>query len=173
MRHLILMMIAVIFITSCGQNDTKQKELELKEKELALKEKELNLREKDTAKATTVTVDTVKKSSTPEVKAASPDSKTLTMVFKRYEEGDNMYLIFTDTESGKEYSFENPDEKKFNGIKIYVPDAESQFEVKANPKYINKKFIVDLVNKSILSNGPGGSTVKKKAWVINGLKLAE
>jgi len=172
MRHIILL-VAVATLFSCGQNDTKQKELELKEKELALKEKELNLREKDSAKATTPAVDTAKKNNIPQVKPTSPDSKTLTMVFKRYEEGDNMYLIFTDTESGKEYSFENPDENKFSGIKIYVPDAESQFEVKANPKYINKKFIVDLVNKSILSNGPGGSTVKKKAWVINGLKLAE
>ena len=95
------------------------------------------------------------------------------MLFKRYEEGDNMYLVFTDTESGKEYAFENPDENKFNGIKIYLPDAESQFEVKANPRYINKKFVVDIVNKSILTNGPNGTTVKKKAWVIKSLKLQE
>ena len=172
MRHIILFLVVVTFL-SCGQNDTKQKELELKEKELALKEKELNLREKDSAKRSTTTVDTVKKNSAPEVKPVSPDSKTLTMVFKKYEEGDNMYLVFSDTESGKEYSFENPDEKKFNGIKIYVPDNESQFEVKANPKYINKKFIVEIVNKTVLTNGPNGSTVKKKAWVINSLKLAE
>ena len=34
---------------SCGQNDTKQKELELKERELALKEKEFALKQKDSA----------------------------------------------------------------------------------------------------------------------------
>ena len=44
--------ICMLMLFSCGQNDTKQKELELKEKELALKEKELNLREKDSAKTT-------------------------------------------------------------------------------------------------------------------------
>ena len=40
MRHIILLF-AIMTLLSCGQNDTKQKELELKERELALKEKEL------------------------------------------------------------------------------------------------------------------------------------
>src|ERR1035437_9179840 len=35
----------VLLLISCGQNDTKQKELELKERELALKEKELASKE--------------------------------------------------------------------------------------------------------------------------------
>jgi len=35
--------ILAITISSCGQNDSKQKELDLKERELNLKEKELNL----------------------------------------------------------------------------------------------------------------------------------
>ena len=42
---------AIIFVSvilaSCGQNDNKQKELELKERELALKEKEFALKQKD------------------------------------------------------------------------------------------------------------------------------
>ena len=49
MRHLILL-IAVATLFSCGQNDTKQKELELKEKELELRQKELNLKESDIRK---------------------------------------------------------------------------------------------------------------------------
>lgn len=49
MRQLFFLSTFSLFLISCGQNDTKQKELELKEKELALKEKELNLREKDSA----------------------------------------------------------------------------------------------------------------------------
>ena len=65
MRHFIFL-IAITTLLSCGQNDTKQKELELKEKELALKEKELNLREKDTVKTNT-TVDTAKKNLNQEV----------------------------------------------------------------------------------------------------------
>lgn len=41
--------IVTLLIVSCGQSNTKQKELELKEKELALKEKELALQEKGMA----------------------------------------------------------------------------------------------------------------------------
>jgi hypothetical protein len=48
MRHIIFVLALSLFIMSCGQNDTKQKELELKERELALKEKELSLNYKDT-----------------------------------------------------------------------------------------------------------------------------
>jgi len=48
MRHIIFLLTASLFLISCGQNETKQKELELKEKELALKERELVLKEKDT-----------------------------------------------------------------------------------------------------------------------------
>ena len=46
MRHIIFLLTFSFFLISCGQNDTKQKELELKEKELALKQKELDLKEK-------------------------------------------------------------------------------------------------------------------------------
>ena len=47
MRHIIFIFTASFFLISCGQNETKQKELELKEKELALKERELLLKEKE------------------------------------------------------------------------------------------------------------------------------
>ena len=43
MRHIIFILTISLFVISCGQNDNKQKELELKEKELALKEKEIYL----------------------------------------------------------------------------------------------------------------------------------
>lgn len=40
-------LLAFFILVSCGQNNNKQKEIELKEKELALKERELALKEKD------------------------------------------------------------------------------------------------------------------------------
>ena len=50
MKNVITIFGAIIFasfiLASCGQNDNKQKELELKERELALKEKEFALKEK-------------------------------------------------------------------------------------------------------------------------------
>jgi len=47
MRHFITILTLSFIIASCGQNDNKQKELELKEKELALKEKEFALKQED------------------------------------------------------------------------------------------------------------------------------
>lgn len=56
---------------SCGQNDTKKKELELKEKELALKEKELELKEKgskpDTVTQISASPQTLNSSNTEEI----------------------------------------------------------------------------------------------------------
>lgn len=46
MRHIIFILTISLFIMSCGQADTKQKELELKEREIALKENEFELKEK-------------------------------------------------------------------------------------------------------------------------------
>jgi hypothetical protein len=63
MRHIIFILTISFFIMSCGQNDTKQKELELKERELALKEKELALKQ-DTANSknpTQAITDTIQK----------------------------------------------------------------------------------------------------------------
>ncbi len=47
MRHIIFLLTISVFLASCGQNETKRKELELKERELALKEKEFALKQKD------------------------------------------------------------------------------------------------------------------------------
>ena len=61
MRHIIFIMTISLFLLSCGQNENKQKELELKERELALREKELLQKESDTSTQKKVTVDTTKK----------------------------------------------------------------------------------------------------------------
>lgn len=49
MRKIIFLLTISLLVISCGQNENKQKELELKERELSLKEKELELKLKDTA----------------------------------------------------------------------------------------------------------------------------
>ena len=49
MRHFITVLTLSFIIASCGQNDNKQKELELKERELALKEKEFALKQQDSS----------------------------------------------------------------------------------------------------------------------------
>ena len=102
----------------------------------------------------------------------STETKVMNMIFKGYEEGDNIYLIFNDIETGEEYSFQNPDLSKFNGIKILIEDKNAEFDVRANPKYVNKKFIVEALYKTVLASGPEGETVNIKTWVITNLKEA-
>ena len=67
MRHIIFILSISLLLISCGQNETKQKELELKEKELALKEKELALKYNDTASAKMPSADTSKQITKTEV----------------------------------------------------------------------------------------------------------
>jgi hypothetical protein len=52
---------------SCGQNETKQKELELKEKELSIKQQELDLKQKESQVQQTQTKEVTK----PEVKSTN------------------------------------------------------------------------------------------------------
>lgn len=66
MRHIIFLLTVSLFLISCGQNDTKEKELELKEKELALKQKELDLKEKQISGDTTAKIVTPTNNATVE-----------------------------------------------------------------------------------------------------------
>ena len=54
MRHIFLSLAFSLFLFSCGQNDTRQKESELKEKELDIKQKELDLKAKQIGGETSI-----------------------------------------------------------------------------------------------------------------------
>ena len=60
MRQIIFLLTISLFMMNCGQNETKQKELELKERELALKEKELSLKYTDSTHPKAIIIDTTK-----------------------------------------------------------------------------------------------------------------
>lgn len=94
----------------------------------------------------------------------------LKLTFLRYEEGDNIYLVFKDIASNNEIIFDGYDESKLNGIRLLVYDPDATFELKANPIYINKNFIVKALKKKMLANGPGDETYMKDALVIDDLK---
>ena len=87
MRHIILGLAVSLVLLSCGQNDTKQKELELKERELALKEKELQLKEntnlKDTAKINATTTTTT-----------APPTATLNITYQTQEISPNVDMTY-------------------------------------------------------------------------------
>lgn len=71
MKNIMTIIAAILFVafimSGCGQNNTKQKELELKEKELALKERELALNGKEIA------LDNAKKSKTADNETPNPN----------------------------------------------------------------------------------------------------
>ena len=62
----ILLFILTLTFISCGQNETKQRELELKERELALKEKEMELKEKGVSADTSIKKTVPLSNTTPE-----------------------------------------------------------------------------------------------------------
>ena len=66
MREFIFLLILSLSIISCGQNDTKQKELDIKEKELALKEKGVALKEKEINADSSAKSNALANSTTPE-----------------------------------------------------------------------------------------------------------
>jgi hypothetical protein len=151
--------IASFFMVSCGQNSNKQKELELKEKELALKEKELALKEKDSTNLKTETQETVQ------------ETKTLTMTFEEYSEGDYPHFIFKDISSKEEYDFRFLADNNLEGVSILLNDKDAAFGLKANPKFLKKTFIVETKKKSVLDSDLNGKTIKAKEWVITSIKL--
>lgn len=76
-----LLLTISFFVFSCGQNDTKQKELELKERELALKEKELELKQKNNSSGkVSLTPTTATTKSNPNNAATSSNSNPPTEI---------------------------------------------------------------------------------------------
>jgi hypothetical protein len=163
--------IALILLISCGQNDDKQKELELKERELALKEKELAFKEKESNNLKSDYQEITKNETAQEVKKLSPDTKTMTMTFEEYSEGDYPHLIFKDNSSGTEYDFRHISDNNLNGAPILIDDNDAAFGFMANPKYLKKVFIVEAQKKTVLDLDFEGNTIKSKDWVINSIKL--
>jgi hypothetical protein len=167
MRHLIKICLLSLFLTSCGQSYTKQKELELKERELALREKELMLKNNDTA---AVKADTIKSNEIHEVKEVDPNTKVMTMTFEEYSEGDYPHFIFKETLTGKTYDFRHISDNQLGGVNVLLDDDNSGFGLKANPKYLKKSFVVEAVNKTVLDYDLEGKTIKTKDWVIKNIK---
>ena len=167
--------IASFILVGCGQNNNKQKEFELKERELLIRERELALKEKDAVVEIDKTTDIDKDVKPSEIKKSSPKEKVMTMILKDYSVGDNAYLVFNDVATGEEYQFmlSSDTENRFNGIKLLLEDDNAEFGVTANPKYLNKSFVVEAIYETVLMSGFDGETVREKMWVINDLKLSK
>jgi len=170
MRHIILL-VAIATLFSCGQNDTKQKELELKERELALKEKEFAAKQTDTSHLIPAAQEVKKSDTVAVIKKAPTDGKIMTMTFEEYSEGDYPHFIFKDISTKEEYDFRFISDNNLSGLKILLDDNDAAFGLKANPKYLKKNFIVEAKKKTVLDSDLDGKTIKVKEWVITSIKL--
>lgn len=171
MRHYILIICITVLVLSCGQTDTKQKELELKERELALKEKEFASKQNDTSHLIPATQEAKKNDTVPVIKKAPADGKVMTMIFEEYSEGDYPHLIFKDISTKEEYDFRFISDNNLSGAKILLDDNDAAFGLKANPKFLKKTFIVETKKKTVLDSDLDGKTIKSKEWVITSIKL--
>lgn len=170
MRHIILS-VAVVTLLSCGQNEAKQKELELKERELALKEKEFAAKQTDSNNLKPAIQEVKKNDTASVIKKAPTDGKIMTMTFEEYSEGDYPHLIFKDISTKEEYDFRFISANNLSGAKILLDDNDAAFGLKANPKFLKKTFIVETKKKTVLDSDLDGKTIKSKEWVITSIKL--
>jgi hypothetical protein len=177
MRHIIITLVAVTSLLSCGQNDTKQKELELKEKKLALKEKELQLKEKSiTSDSSSSTSTSQNKNNTPSVaakqdtaKALLPaDTKILTLKSPTFYFGDVAHLTFRDFNTNKEEEYEC--DGKIPAINEIMDKCEGH---EGCPALKGQAYSVTLKHRlmDVLEfNGESGAMEKtgkkQKRWVI-------
>lgn len=110
MRHIIFLLTFSLFLISCGQNDTKQKELELKEKELALKQRELDLKEKqisgdtsakNVAPANTATITATAEQLVLDIRSEFQRINSLRLTTKKYKfvcDTDGTITYYTDND---------------------------------------------------------------------------
>lgn len=98
-------------------------------------------------------------------------TKTMSMTFEEYSEGDYPHFIFKDLKSGQEYDFRFLSENKLGNLNLLLDDDNASFGSKANPKYLKKKFSVVAIKKSVLDSDLNGNTIKTKAWVISKISL--
>jgi hypothetical protein len=91
----------------------------------------------------------------------STKNKVMTMTFKDYATGDNAYLVFEEVSTHEEYYFmiTSDTRNKFIGLELLLEDEYSEFGEVANPKYINKKFVVEVTSEIIEMNGPEGEVI--------------
>lgn len=167
MKNILTIMGAIIFtlfiLSSCGQNDNKQKELELKEKELALKEKELVVKEKEA---------TDKKGSVEETKKLPSDTKILTLMSPTYSLGDLPHITFKDFTTHIEEEYEcNWDLPAIREIMTKCEDHEGCPALKGQVYSDTLKLkLMDAVEFNVESGALEPTGKKEKRWVIVALQ---
>lgn len=152
-RLLVLLSIAIICF-SCGSSDKKEKE-------------PATIDSNTTIHGDT---DSQRPISEPPV-VVSDSTKTVTLIFTGYDEGDYAHLLFKD--GSTDYDFGHPEDNNLNNIQLVVKDKNASFGYKENSKMKGAKFIAELVYKMTDTYDDDGQTKKAKEWRISSLKKVE
>lgn len=131
---------------------------------------------KDTAQTAGKNSENAAKDNADKVKSAKTEFKTpgavvMTMRFEYYEEGDYPHFLFKDLGAGNNYDFRFLEDNNLCGLPILLKDDKSAFGYKANPKYLNKVFLVETIKKDVMDADLQGNNKKAKEYVITGIKL--
>lgn len=162
----------VLLLMSCGQNDTKQKELDLKEKELVLKEKEFALKEKDATNLKSSVQETAQKNAVQETIKLPADTKTLTLMNPTYSLGDLPHLTFKDFTTHKEEEYEcDWDLAAIKEIETKCEDHDGCPALKGQVYSATLKLkLLDAVEYDIQSGQEKPTGKKEKRWVMIALQ---
>lgn len=154
MNRLFVLLLITIICFSCGSSDKKEKEPATIDSN------------------TTIHGDTNSQrpiSETPPV--VSDSTKTVTLFFTGYDEGDYAHLLFKD--GNTDYDFGHPEDNVLNNIPVVIKDNNASFGYKENSKMKGAKFIAELVYKMTDTYDDDGQTKKAKEWRIASLKKVE
>jgi len=169
MKQLLITLTLSIFILSCGQNDIKQKELELKERELALKEKELALIQQDTVSKQTTTV--VPQAVDTKIDAHS-DFNTFWTDFKKAVNDGNQDVVATMVVIPFKDKYTEELSKYMQGMGK-TRTSNSILEFKNNFSRIFSRNVINLINSNKYIGwasrnelGNAGSELKKGDYFI-------
>jgi len=121
---------------------------------------------------TTIHGDTDSQRPIAETPSVVPDStKTVTLTFEGYDEGDYAHLIFKD--GSTDYDFGHPEDNVLNNIPVVIKDSNTSFGYKENSKMKGAKFVAELVYKMTDTYGDDGQPKKAKEWRIASLKKVD
>ncbi|MBL0202350.1 MAG: hypothetical protein IPP81_19995 [Chitinophagaceae bacterium] len=170
----ILLFILPFLFLSCGQNETKQKELELKERELALKVKEFATKQNDSVSNKNASTTPIATSTPVETKAdAHSDFQIFWVDFKKAINDGNKDAVVSMTNI--------PFKDKYReSLYKYMPSvgkpltSKSVDEFKANYDKIFSPAIIKLINSNQFRawnknkdvDETGGHAIKKGEYLI-------
>ncbi len=157
MRQFIVTIVIATLAFSCKNSDKKDKE-------------PVN---KDSATIGPVKTDTTGNKPATDNSVVTDTVKIVNLTFAGYEEGDYAHLMFTETETGKEYDFGHPDDNNLKNIQVVMKDDKTAFGYKENSNMKGAKFVANIVYKMTDTYDGNGQPVKGKEWRITGIRKAE